>query len=174
MTAATSYIRQTTGAAVDHKAAIRLMANESETRQATFGRTRTTIEPIATGCSGPCGQGRLRCTCRQQPQHTRFEVTLSDFGVLGLTHQEDEPTPREIDDALTPMLRTAARLWQRAWRIGLATAIVLGSIALAGCGGSDDHDDHFEPAVVQISPAPLLPPEPPAKPMPTTQGERAI
>lgn len=128
MTAATSYIRQTTGAKVSHSAAVRLMANESEDRQAQYGRSRPA----------------------PQQKHTRFEVTLSDFGILGLDHQEHEPTASAIDANLTPLLRTAAHLWPKIWRASFAVAIVIGAVALSGCGGGTKEDRHQEltPALV--------------------------
>lgn len=142
MSAASSYIQNKTGASVDHAAAVRLMAHDSQARQAAFGRVRN-AEPAPR--ASQCHQATAA--------HSRFEVTLSDFGVLDLAHTEDDPTPRAIDEALTPMLRTAARLWPRAWRIGIAAVLVIGSIALAGCGGGHPEDDEaeFTPALVGAS-----------------------
>lgn len=57
----------------------------------------------------------------------------------------------------------------------LAAAAALLAACCTGCGGGEP-EDYFEPAVppVQMSPAPPLPSQPTAKPMPTNQDERTV
>ena len=138
LTAAQQVTLRETGILVSHRQAVQYLRDETRLKAiaAEAAQLHRILPSSITGTDD---------------KPTRMEQRLSDFGVLGLNHDEPETAAMagDIDQVMcmSPATRIATRAWRTGLRVLLAIAAISLVVALTGCGGGDDDEPGTGPNI---------------------------
>ena len=138
LTAAQQVTLRETGILVSHRQAVQYLRDETRLKAiaAEAAQLHRILPSSITGTDD---------------KPTRMEQRLSDFGVLGLNHDEPETAAMagDIDQVMrmSPATRIATKVWRVGLRVLLAAALIGAIVALTGCGGGDDDEPGTGPNI---------------------------